>query len=193
MKNILRILFVLIIAVELLAWAGRIPLPDPTFTWFGLVGTALIAWTFLEIAKPPFWLQAVAFGHVTLDAYSDIYQLYGRWAPTYPWDRVMHVLGGAVVALFAIELLSRAFRNGLLASRRPLLALALGTVLVTGFAGYGYEVWEYITDTVYTKKSIALGDGRDTVDDLNLNVLGSLLALAGSYPFLKRSRPLSSS
>ena len=177
MRTIIRLLFLALIGLELLAWADIVPLPDPTFTWFGLVGTAAAAWIFLEVARLPRWLEAVVFGDVVLDAASDIYRLYERWAPSYPWDRLMHLIGGAIVALCAFEILRRFLERGWIASPRPDLLLAVGAFLFSGFAGFLYELWEFITDVVYTKKSLALGDGRDTVDDLILNLAGAAVVL----------------
>lgn len=192
MKNVVRLLFLLLMLYEWLNFFGVLPF-EPEFAWPGLLATLIVAWFALEMLdlfyrtgkieslRAETWF--LAFLAVAIDAIGDLHHFYDRWL----WyDQVAHFLGtGAVmIALFDVV---RAVVDSEKSS---------ATKFVQGLLAYGFsitlaslfEVEEYLED-VFTG-SDRLGSGFDTANDMLMNVFGatavfSLLLFTGKL----RERP----
>jgi hypothetical protein len=185
MKLLSRALFLALILTEILAWMGVLPLPQPDFSWFGLVGTALAVWIFVEAARLPGWMRLYIWLEAAVDAAIDCFHIYSRW---YPSDRILHFWSGTTLAIIFLYLLLRWSRARLpeLELKPWLIAfLVIGLVCVTSLL---YESWEFFTDLTYLKTSKALGDGRDTVDDQLLGLLGGISVVGLYYLSFPRRR-----
>lgn len=178
-KNVSRFFFVLIILFEIANYL-RVFHFTVDFTWFGLIVTSLFVFGALEIGNKvitkklhtplPHIVWFIAFLTVAVDAAGDIAHWYSRWL----WyDQVAHALGGAITVLvifviFTIVARSHAWQHPTHLSYS--YAIGLATVL-----GVLYEIEEYLED--YFGFTNRLGDGRDTANDLLLNLVGSIAAL----------------
>ncbi len=180
-----RILFSGLALAEILAWTGTLPVPPPDFTWLGLIGTSIAVFAFVEFARLPGWLRILIWLQTAADALIDSLHIYSRW---YPSDRIMHFMGGFVVALVVIYLSHRWLRRRNISLPREILILSLFGIFAAAFASILYEGWEFFIDLTYVKGSKALGDGRDTVDDELLALLGALIAASAHSAFEKFRR-----
>lgn len=179
--NIFRVGFLSILMYEIFRW--RILNSQISFSWQGLTATVVLAWFLLEavfyqLRKRSInisWTTfAAAFLSLSLDAFGDMYNWYNVYSPWF--DKFAHFFGGAAVAVILYDI----FRN--IKIKNPnsfsggwMMALVL---LTSFFIGFGYEYLEYIEDVFYWGgKSVRLGDAYDTVDDMQLNLLGSLFAI----------------
>lgn len=172
---IARILFLILIAFELLNGFGvlRVPLD---FSWFGLIVTSGVAWASIELLfgkagneKKLRIALPMAVMAVLLDMAGDVFRLYSRiiW-----YDRALHVIGGAAVAYLVYLLAERA-----LSALRPGMR-ALVVVGATSLLGTAYEVEEWLEDAWVHGQMLRLGDGPDTADDLLMNIIGAGIVMA---------------
>jgi hypothetical protein len=190
MLQIARFAFGAWILIEVLSWAKVLPL-TLEFTWLGLVLTASLAWSALEIISwrlrkvgaRSLWAGTfiVALISQCTDAFGDIFCFYG----TYSWyDQLAHLVGGAAVALIFFDLLT-----SLHAAKRLQLGLAFrGFLSVLGSMALGslYELEEYGEDVIFG--SHRLGDAFDTGNDLLLNTFGSVLLILLVVWFRRRKQ-----
>ncbi len=171
-KNITRILFVLLIAVEVVGWAGGLPW-TPTYSWLGLILTALAVWACVEWFQPPAELWPLFFFGLCMDAVADTFQFYYH---VESWDRMMHLIGGALIALVSWHAVRRVLPETTTVRWRILLVLSM-----VAFFGTLYEGAEFGIDSFYIategQSRGALGTGPDTVDDQLLNIIGGLVVV----------------
>jgi hypothetical protein len=167
-KNATRILFILLIAVEAIGWAGGLPW-TPAFSWVGLIITAVAVWALVEWLNLPAGLWPLFFAGLFLDATADVFQLYFR---TTSWDRMMHLLGGMLLAIGAWHCLKPVIAPTMPARWRTFLVIAIVALL-----GTLYEGMEWGVDVFYFGQPRALGDGVDTIEDQLLNLVGGLVVV----------------
>jgi len=176
-----RIIFGLILSVEVLGVAGILPI-EPEFTWFGMIlqvlvafaGFELLGW-FVRSKKIGYPIGAAAFLFALLvvaDASGDMAGLYGQFA----WyDAVLHFMGG-----FATAIVTAGFMIAVHDLKKPsktrLVEVFLGSSGIAVMAQVLYEMEEYYEDLL--TGSQRLGDGFDTVSDLSLALYGALIASA---------------
>lgn len=188
MLVVARIAFATWIFVEILSWAGILPL-TLEFTWLGLVITASAAWGALELIS--WWLRkhgaATLWGWTFLvalvsqctDAFGDILRLYG----TYSWyDQVAHFVGGAVLALVTFNTLHALHDAGKV--QLPLGARVLVSIAAAMAIGSLYELEEYGEDVVFG--SNRLGSAFDTGNDMLLNTLGAVCIILVLQRFFRK-------
>lgn len=176
MLQVVRGVFATWLSIELLSWAGVLPL-TLEFTWLGLVLTASVAWAGVEIIS---WrlrksgarnLWAGTFFLVLLsqctDAFGDILLLYG----TYSWyDQVAHVVGGMALGLvFAVTFIAAQAAGVARFGKKSLGALAVACAMALGSL---YELEEYLEDVL--TGSNRLGTGMDTGNDMLMNTIGAI-------------------
>lgn len=181
-KNLARILFASLIAVEITGWLGALPW-TPTYSWLGLIITAVAVWAFVEWFHIFERLWPWIFAGLLLDAVADTFNLYYSIGS---WDRLMHLIGGALIALAVLYALRPVLSSQMPMRWRIILILALVALF-----GTFYEAMEMSVDVFYTLTEGAgrgaLGDGVDTVEDQLLNIIGGLAAV-GIVEY-RRSRP----
>lgn len=148
------------------------------FSWLGLIVTSgvtliiaeAIYYYFrkkgIELSFLPYFMIALA---LWFDAIGDVGHFYGRisW-----YDQAAHVLGGSSVMSMAIGILSR-FHEKIKISVLTMLFVALA---FTALFGDLYELEEYLEDELYHKRTVRLGDGPDTANDIMLNLMGGTAA-----------------
>lgn len=186
-KNVnwlIRLLFLALAAVEVLAWHGFIFHIVPDYSWLGLMLTVGGVWLLTELIDLSWPLRLTVFLATVLDASSDMFHLYSRFLR---WDEILHFIGGGVAAVVAAWVLQRAIRNGRMSFARPAAAVFIGAVLIAAFLGMLYEVEEYLTDIHYLHYQKQLGDGPDTVDDELFNIYGAIV-LGGAYAWGVRKK-----
>lgn len=176
-KQVTRVLFASLIALEALGFFG-IYSWEPAYSWIGLIITAAAVWLLVEWINPPSAWWPLFFAGLLIDVISDVFHLYltVSW-----WDKLMHLMGGVLLALGSWHCLHRAVRF----SRLPPVwhyLLVLGLVALFGTL---YELMEWGVDAAYGRVSHALGSGVDTVNDLLLNLIGALVTVA----VLERKHP----
>lgn len=179
--NIFRFGFLGILMYEVFRW--QILNSQITFSWQGLILTVAMVWALLEIVF--YQLQkkginiswatfAIAFLSLSLDAFGDMYNWYSVYSPWF--DKFAHFFGGAAAAVIFYDI----FRN--IKIKNP-VAFSYGwmmllVLLLSFFVGFGYEYLEYAEDVFYWGgKSVRLGDAYDTVDDMRMNLIGSIVAI----------------
>lgn len=98
------------------------------------------------------------------------YSLYSPW-----FDKLAHIFGGFVAAFIIYDILRNikikypnSFSNGWMMAF---------VVLLYFFVGFGYEYLEYAEDVFYWGRQMRLGDAYDTIDDLQMDLAGSLAAV----------------
>lgn len=174
-----RIAFALLILFEITNYI-RVFHFTVDFTWFGLIFTSIFVFCALEIGQVifikklhtllPSFIWPIAFATVALDALGDIAHWYSR----VPWyDQVTHALGGIVTTLIVFVVFATVAKTH--EWRHPAhlsYSYALGIATVFGVL---YEIEEYLED--YFGFTNRLGDGRDTANDLLLNLVGSIVAI----------------
>jgi hypothetical protein len=179
-KNVTRGMFTLLIAVEASGWTGILPW-SPTYSWLGLIITALAVWAFVEWFDLPGNIWPLFFVGLCMDAAADTFWLYSTIEN---WDRLMHLIGGALLGLASWHTLKPIFAGTVNGRWRIFLVLALVALF-----GTLYEGSEMGVDAFYAKvegKSRgALGDGIDTVEDQLLNLAGGLI-VAGIAEYRRR-------
>lgn len=194
LRNIIRAAFVLLILFEV---ANYIKVFHFTvdFTWLGLLITSIFVFAALEIgdvvlAKKlhtvlPRAVWPLSFLAVAFDAFGDMLHFYSHWI----WyDQIGHFLGGAIATL-VIERIYRAVARTHEWKHPHHLSLLFALGLSTVF-GVLYEIEEYLED--YFKLTSRLGDGRDTANDLLMNLLGALITIL-IIVYVRRSHSPSSS
>lgn len=179
--NLSRFGFIAVLLYEIFRWKffrGQV-----VFTWEGLMLTIGLVWIAMEAIfyyldknkinfSPSSFLMA--FFSLSLDAFGDMYGLYDSFSPWF--DKIAHLTGGGVVAFIVYDILRNVrIRNQNSFSEKWLLVL---TVAIAFLVGFGYEWIEYIEDVFYWGYQIRLGDAYDTIDDMQLNLLGSILAVS---------------
>jgi heme exporter protein D len=148
----------------------------PDYTWFGLMVTLLVIVAILESVEAmlrrkhafplPSAVWAITLLPLLVDMFGDFFHWYSRWT----WyDQFAHVIGAAA-AMFLfwhiIEAFSRAYHV-----TSPFLMKALLAYSLCLMFGSLYEIEEYLEDLF--SRSRRLGDGRDTGDDLLMNLIGA--------------------
>ena len=180
-----RILFATVILFELLNGFGVLHVPLD-FSWFGLIITAGMAWAMIELLfgktgddKKLRIALPIAVTAVLLDMAGDVFRLYSRiiW-----YDRVLHVVGGAVVA-YLVYLLARRTIAALCPSMQVLFVIG-----VTSLLGATYEVEEWLEDAWVHGKMLRLGDGPDVADDMLMNIIGAGIIMAIIWVYEKRKK-----
>lgn len=180
MLLLIRTLFAAVILFELLNGFGVLHVPLD-FSWFGLVVTAGVAWSAVELlfgkwgnARTLRLALAMTLTGVLLDAAGDVFRLYSCivW-----YDRALHVVGGALAAYLVYLLFGRA-----LPALRPAMR-ALFIVGVANLLGVLYEIEEWLEDAWVHKRQLRLGDGPDVADDLLMNLI-SICIVAGMAIYL---------
>jgi uncharacterized membrane protein YjdF len=169
-KRVTRVLFGSLIALEALGFLGLYPW-EPAYSWIGLIVTAAAVWALVEWINPPDAWWPIFFAGLFVDAIADIFLLYTTvdW-----WDRMMHLMGGVLLALGSWHCLHRAVRfNRISLVWRFLLVLGLVALF-----GTLYELMEWGVDLLYGYDSRALGSGADTVEDIMLNLVGALVTVS---------------
>jgi hypothetical protein len=189
MRSVVRGGFAALFLVELANYGGLLDF-TVDFTWLGLLVTVIAVWGSLEACAR--WLARrgtrlhwsawpLSLAIVAFDAFGDMLHLYGRW---HWYDQFGHALGGFLGVLVAFAVVRAVERtdhwrhppwvNGL---------LALGTTMTFGCL---YEIEEYLEDIFNATNR--LGDGQDTANDLLMNLLGALVAIAFVFA-AQKSRP----
>jgi len=188
--NVFRLGFLGILALEIIKW--RLLKSSVTFTWLGLVLTVLGVVFLIEggayLARKRWgvvlhWTSyAGAFLSLSLDAFGDMFHWYTKYAPWF--DKALHFVAGGVIALILYDLLSQvrlknpaAFSWGWM-----LVIIVLGSLLL----GFSYEWLEYAEDTFYWHHGVRLGDAYDTVDDIDMTLLGGAAAALALAAFAKK-------
>ncbi len=179
MLRVARFAFATWLLVEILSWAGVLPL-SLEFTWLGLVLTASLAWLALEVISWRLrkagagnlwgWTFLAALLSQCTDAFGDILRLYG----TYGWyDQVAHIVGGAVVALVFYNIFynmqgygSLRLAKGWMYTLSIFSAMAIGSL---------YELEEYGEDVLF--HSNRLGSAFDTGNDMLMNTIGAVVLM----------------
>lgn len=147
------------------------------YTWLGLMITSLVVFVGLEFIgyslrrkwrttlHPFVW--PLAFAVVAFDAFGDILHFYSRWS----WyDQFGHFFGAAVVAIILLTIFIAIEKaHGWQHPHHVNLLLALGLTITLAVL---YEIEEYLED--FANLTNRLGDGRDTANDLFMNLLGAL-------------------
>ena len=113
-----------------------------------------------------------------------------QWYLTYPYfDKVMHLLGGFVIAWLLGHLLERDLRN---ASWWGAAVMLVGAATIVGVA---WEAAEFLANTYWADaaggwKALAWqyfhgGDLKDTLLDLGADMVGALLLVAVYEPLVR--------
>jgi hypothetical protein len=168
-----RILFAGFIIFEFLNLSGVLNIPLD-FSWLGLLVTAVAVWLIIELIgyllRDPhiltigLWIGLAGLG---LDAGGDIFRLYSKFG----WyDQVIHLIVGAGLAYLLLIISKKIFQNC-----PNQLIISLFTIGMTTLLGFLYELEEYAEDFFIHHRSLRLGDGWDTVNDMFLNLVGALL------------------
>ncbi|MBI2482745.1 hypothetical protein HYV74_01040 [Candidatus Uhrbacteria bacterium] len=185
-----RGIFALLLVFEGIGLLGAFRYPI-AFTWIGLFTTLVVVWGFLELSE--FFLLAtygyrypaivwpIAVVGVMVDALGDILRLYVQWS----WyDQVAHLIGSTLATLVLGLWSDRAQWYGRASPHAPRM-LSVVTLGIT--AGVLYELEEYAEDVLFHTNR--LGDGPDTANDLLMNVMGAVLAVAVlRYQWHRRAR-----
>jgi uncharacterized membrane protein YjdF len=148
------------------------------FSWFGLIVTSGVTFIIVEAiyyyfrekgtALPIFPYIMVALG-LWLDAMGDVGHFYGR----YEWyDQLAHLFGGASVMSVALGIVTRYTTK----FKLSVAAIIFASLAFTALFGDLYELEEYLEDELYHKRTVRLGDGPDTANDIMLNLTGGLIA-----------------
>lgn len=179
--NIFRFGFLGILFYEIFSW--KILNNQATFSWGGLILTIVAVWIFFEALfwhfrkiniKISWFSFAGAFFSLSLDALGDMQGWYMAYSPWF--DKFAHFAGGFVVAIIAYDILRNIkIKNTASFSEKWLLILS---VLIAFLFSFGYEWLEYAEDVFYWGKQVRLGDGYDTINDLQLDLMGSIIAIA---------------
>lgn len=160
-----------------------------TFSWEGLTATVVLAWVLLEIVFRQLhkrninisWTTfAVTFSSLLLDAFGDMYNWYTAYSPWF--DKFVHFFGGAAAAVIFYDIFKNIkIKNTDAFSGGWMMALVL---LSAFFVGFGYEWLEYAEDAFYwSGRSVRLGNAYDTIDDMVMNLLGSVAVIIFIYKF----------
>ncbi len=181
MKWTVRLLFIALMCAEILAWNGIILHLKPDYSWLGLAATAILVLGIIEIIQLSATLRLLVFLDTMLDACSDMFHFYSR---IHHWDKLLHFLGGATVAIVAIWLLEKLVREGKLYVEHATVGIIIGAILIVAFCGTLYETEEWLTDVHYLHYQKQLGDGPDTVTDEIWNEVGALSAALAWSGFL---------
>ncbi len=188
LKRLAQIGFAALLAFEILCWTGVLHF-TLDFSWVGLVGTSVAVLLMLFYFNPQGLVWFAAFFGVALDGISDVTHMYDYW---YPWDRFVHTTGGFCAGLIVFFILRDLEKRGLIRFNGAMIIPAVFVTTCT--VGFFYEYWEFLVDLLYFGRPKELGDGPDTVDDMILNVLGSMIFLAvyfgGKYVIQKRRERL---
>jgi hypothetical protein len=149
--------------------------------WAGVISTSVLAWVTLEginmflVRRHASPLLGYTIFLAILAIYLDGFGNMWGWYASYPrFDNLVHALSG----LAGTTVLMNGFYGLAQASRwrvPPVLIVYLGFSTMA-LGGMGFELVEYMSDRVFGV-DFWLGDGVDTVTDLAMNMLGSLLAL----------------
>ena len=177
MKWAFRFIFIAIIILEGLGAIGFLKFASD-FTWLGLIVTLVGAWIALEVSESPTWLWWVTLAMVLMDGVSDLLLLYSRIGN---WDRLMHALGGSVIAAWALQLALRSLSRGHVRVRRRVFYIIASVVGATVLGGFLYEALEYAVDRWHYDQPTTLVSAYDTVDDQLFNLLGAGIVLSGYY------------
>lgn len=175
--QLVRAAFVLVIFLEAL---GPVIFPDVAsdFTWLGLVVTALFIWGVMELFRISPAVMAIALAVTVFDGVSALFEMYSR---VEFWDLLVHALGGAVIAIGSLQLVSRALKNGSVAVKRR-APFVVGTVyLFTVMIGFLYEFWEYLVDNIQYGYPKSLVSAYDSIEDQIFNIIGATLVLILYY------------
>lgn len=176
-----RLSILFLFTFEVLNWV-RILHYSLDFTWFGLIITAVIAWTIIECLNYyfirrtghglPGAVMLIAGLALYIDALGDILRFYS----TYSWyDQTAHLANSVAVAAVALTILLRKKINfGRMGT--GILSISIATSF-----GVLYELEEYLED--YFTGSNRLGPGTDTVDDLLWNLIGALIIVVLYFTF----------
>lgn len=147
------------------------------YTWLGLLLTSIAVFAGIETINRVLisrrgkalhsLLWPLTLGAVSVDAFGDILHFYSR----FPWyDQFAHALGAMVAMVLLLSVFQILFSPYSPRASAPLTLLtAFG---ITSVAGTLYEVEEYLED--HFNLTNRLGDGRDTANDLLMNLLGAL-------------------
>src|SRR3989344_3132475 len=176
---LLRALFVSVLAFEILNLVGILNF-EITFSWFGLIITAVAVWGCTEFlwdklgemrALKKAWLLFFITASLLLDLFGDVYGWYGQFG----WyDRLAHFIGGMVAAI-AVTIILRVKNILPDISIRPRFSFSVQLLIVLGIVsilGLLYEFEEY-AETIFLNNN-RMGDLYDTMDDLLLNELGGI-------------------
>jgi len=180
MLYVIRTLFASVLVFELLNWAGILHF-TLTFSWFGLIVTALGVWAVVEFlweklgeldALRKGWLLFFILASLFIDVFGDIFGWYGAF---FWYDRFAHFMGGLSVAI-ALVIVLRAKNILPDLSIQPHLSFSIQMLILVALVtlfGVFYELEEY-AETFFLHNN-RLGDVFDTMDDLLLNLLGGVL------------------
>jgi hypothetical protein len=189
MKVVVRAAFAIIIVAESLApfiWPGG----ATDFTWLGLIVTAIFAWTVIELFQLSTSLLLTTLALTILDAASALFELYSRIES---WDIYIHILGGAIIAVAAMQIILRAIKNGgIVVTRKQTAFVTTMTYFFTATVGFLYEFWEYLVDKIQYGYPKSLVSAYDSVEDQIFNILGATLVLGAYYLWLNwrtKTRP----
>lgn len=175
LKNFARILFGVLLTIELLAWVGAISI-HLDFTWFGLVATLAVSWIAVEAVIRysekrtditwSGWVLLTTFTSLAIDALGDM----NRWYSRFLWyDQLAHLAGGVTTMIFVSFAVSSYFRiHGLPFRGKAQFFFSLGIATLIGVI---YEIEEFTEDALL--HSNRFGDAIDTVTDLMLNLSGA--------------------
>lgn len=186
MKKYLRIVFVVIILLEIAGAFSWLPLAKD-FTWIGLLVTIGFAWAMLEIFNfsPLIWFLALLM--VILDSISSMEGLYSLIDP---WDRLVHLCGGFLVAMAALELILRILKKEHVRVERAELFIGVNVFFAVVSVGFLYEFWEYLVDRVQYGYPKSLVNAYDSIEDQLFNILGGALVLISYFVWRKRKKML---
>jgi len=196
MKIVFRILILLTLLFNFYnAFIGDI-VPRFSFNAWGQFKTGpfltvLFVWLILEIinyfsvnhgiALPSSLWGFVAFGLI-LDSTSDYTFIYDKLRN---YDKVMHFLVGGLLSGFIIIKIIEYFSAK--SPLPPLLKYSL-TILLINFAGFLYEIFEFITDRFLNASNIR--SRFDTTEDMILNLLGAVLISFIHYLFFQPAKKI---
>lgn len=148
------------------------------FTWLGLAVTAGFVWAVAELFRLSAPVLALILLGVVLDAVSAPLELYSRIEP---WDLLIHALGGAIIAVAALEFAARALKKGYIVVRRRGYLIFAFTYLSVVAVGFLYELLEYLVDKLQYGYPKSLVSAYDSIEDQVFNILGATLVLAIYY------------
>lgn len=171
-KTVTRGLFLLLLVFEAVGWAGLLPW-TPTYSWIGLIVTALAVWACVELIDLPSPLWPLFFVGLLLDATADTFQLYYHVTN---WDRLMHLVGGALIAVASWYSLKPLLPATVSVRWRIILVLAMVALVGTMYEGMEWGVDAFYS-AAYDQDPGALGNGIDTVEDQLLNLVGGLIVV----------------
>lgn len=178
--NFARLFFIGLFIFELLNYFKILKL-NTQFTWLGLVITAAVIFTLLEVTAHRYEKLKGHFMHwsvwiiatfaLWMDAAGDFFHLYARFTW---WDQAVHYSVSAIMAFILFAVINAfwidKFSYSLLFKEGKLkLALFLAATSSVSLGAF-YEIEEYVEDLLFHTNR--LGPGTDTANDLVMNTSG---------------------